>query len=89
MAAYDPHPNRPFDMKEPYNSAAALTPDDVNELTTVTRGLMVNVAGDVAVIFNEDTASVTLTLQAGVVYPFRVKQVLLTGTTATGIVGFF
>ena len=89
MAAIDPHPRRPFDMSEPFNRAETLTPDDANELTIVTRSIMVNVGGDVVVIFNDDTTSVTLTLQAGVVYPFRVKQILATGTTATGIIGLY
>ena len=89
MAAIDPHPKRPFDMTEPYNSAVTITPDDVNELSTVTRGLMVNVAGDVVVKFNDDASTVTLSLQSGTVYPFRVRHVLATGTTATGITGLY
>ena len=65
----------------------AITPHASNE-NTVTRGFMVNVAGNVAVRFVDDTADVTLTLQAGVVYPFRIKYVRVAGTTATGIFGF-
>lgn len=63
---------------------------DANDMPLPARALMVNVAGDVKVTFvsQPDAAAVTLTLLAGVVYPFQVKKVWSTGTTATGIHGF-
>jgi hypothetical protein len=49
---------------------------------------MVNAAGDVKVDFvDSGTAIVLPGLLVGVVYPFRVKRVYDTGTTATGLVG--
>jgi hypothetical protein len=49
----------------------------------VTRGIMVEAAGDVAMRLVDSNADVILTLLPGVVYPFRVKYVRLTGTTVT------
>jgi hypothetical protein len=68
--------------------AFAITPSDGNDLTIYTRGLMVNVAGNVVVDFVTSGTSITLTLLAGIVYPFHVKRVYSTSTTATGITGF-
>lgn len=65
----------------------SITPH-ATDANIVTRGFMVNVAGNVAVRFADDSADVTLTLLAGVVYPFRIKYVRVSGTTATGIFGF-
>ena len=72
----------------PASDAVAITPHDTNEITP-TRGLLVNVAGDVACRFTDSSADVTLTLLAGVYYPFSVRAVRSTSTTATGIVGFY
>ena len=67
-------------------ACAAVTPADGADLSVKpTRGLMVGADGDVSVIFMGDTSAVTLTLKAGVVYPFAVNRVRSTGTTATGI----
>jgi len=71
-------------------SAEAITPDDNTDLTASTRGLYVGATGDVVVIFERDTVAVTLVgLVGGVVHPLRVRRVLATNTTATGIVGLF
>lgn len=67
---------------------AAITPHASNEIEP-TRGIMVNVAGNVACRFEDDSADVTLTLAAGVVYPFAIRAVRVTGTTATDIFGLY
>lgn len=69
----------------PASRAVSVTPNDDADLTTVSRGLHVNVAGNIAVIFENDASSVVLTVVAGVALPYRVRRVLSTGTTATGI----
>lgn len=71
----------------PFDHAFAVTPNDSADLAIVTRGIMVNVAGDVSVIFVDSDSAVTLTLLAGIAYPFRIKRVRSTNTTATGITG--
>jgi len=71
-------------------SGEEITPDDNTDLSASTRGLYVGASGDVTVIMERDTAAITFTaLAAGVVHPLRVKRVLATGTTATGIVGVY
>lgn len=64
---------------------SAVTPSDSADLPNgVTRAIMVNESGDVAVQYRNG-ASDTLTLFSGTVYPIRAARILSTGTTATGI----
>lgn len=65
----------------------AITPNDSTDIA-MARGFHCNVAGNVKVT----TASgneVTLTVTAGVPYPYAVKRIWSTGTTATGIFGLY
>lgn len=73
------------------SAANAVTPSDANTLEddfgkdkAVTKGIRVAVGGNVAMVFADDNAAVTWTLAAGE-YPYHVRQILATGTTATGI----
>lgn len=73
-----------------------VTPDDNDELPHCTRGLMVSVAGNVRLVFEADQddnsptdTDVTLPLLAKTYYPFAVKQIYATDTTATGIFAFY
>jgi hypothetical protein len=75
-------------LKPATASCAEITPHATNAVTA-TSGIMVNVGGNVAVRFEHDSADVTLTLVAGVVYPFRIIACRVSGTTATGIFGFY
>lgn len=69
-------------------SAFVITPNDSTDLSQPIRGLYVGATGNVVVIFEGDTANVTLTgVAGGIVHPFAIKRVLATGTTATGLVG--
>ncbi len=54
------------------------------DLWTVTRALLVDVAGAVKVTYADGLAD-TVTLVAGVWHPMQVKIVWSTGTTATGL----
>lgn len=68
--------------------AFAVTTSDTDELPVVTRALMVTTDGPVNLILADDTTAVVIQMLAGVVYPFRVRQVKSTSTTTTtGIVG--
>lgn len=69
----------------PHN-AAAITPSDSADLSTPMM-IWVNGAGTVAVIPAGGQSTVTYTMPAASVVPVRVKRVLATGTTATGLVG--
>jgi hypothetical protein len=71
-----------------FRNAITITKDD-SAAIPITDGIMVNVAGNVAMRLEEGNADVTLALLAGVVYRFRVKYVRSTSTTATGITGLY
>lgn len=69
---------------DPAHDAVAVTPSDATQLGGV-RGLYVGGAGDVAVEMQAGT-TLTFAATAGGVLPIKVKRVLATGTTATGII---
>lgn len=54
-----------------------------------TRGIVCAVAGTAAVLFADSAADVSLQLTAGIVYPYSIIAVRITGTTATGIVALY
>lgn len=69
-----------------------ITPHATNELAYVTRGISFGTAGALEVVLEGDTNSVVIpsgALAAGVIHPLRVKRVVSTGTTASGIVGYY
>ena len=78
---------------EPARNALAITKSDTAKLPHVaSKGISVNVAGDIAVRFvnqADNATAIVLTVVAGVLYPYHIKWVLSTGTTATGITVFF
>jgi hypothetical protein len=85
------------DTSAAFDLAAAVTKDDANDLATApTRGLYVGGTGNVAVIMAADNTSggagtaVTFSgVAAGTVLPIRVRRVMSTNTTATGIVALY
>lgn len=72
---------------------ADVTPSDTAKLSTLaTKGLTVNADGNVAVLLendSDDAAARVRAVKAGVHYPWCVKKVFSTGTTATGIGIYF
>ncbi|MBA96011.1 MAG: hypothetical protein V7763_11360 [Sulfitobacter sp.] len=64
-----------------------ITPSDADEISQVTRAIMVSQSGDLSVELKSGDAIVLKNLIPGAVYPFRISKVLSTGTTATGITG--
>lgn len=67
----------------PYFHAAAVSPDDSNDLSHVTRALMIGVAGDLKVT-TAGGETVTLSVPAGELR-IRAVRVFSTGTTASNI----
>ena len=61
---------------------------DANDVQYVTKGIMCTVSGNIVAIFANDTAAVTVPILAGVLYPFSLKRINSTNTTATGLIGF-
>ena len=85
----------PFELYEkgldsPYDAAAAITPDDSNDLATNTRSLYVGGAGNISVDMVSSGSSVVFVgMLAGESYPLRCKRVRSTSTTATNVVGMW
>jgi hypothetical protein len=74
-------------LTAPARAAVAITPSDSVALANTTRAIYVGVAGNLRVRLASDDIVTFSGVLAGVVYPFRVEQVMATGTTAGGLVG--
>ena len=74
-------------LNSPGIDAFAVSPSNGNDLPQVTRALYVGVAGDVRVELMSGTEATFPAMQAGVMYPLRVRKVFSTGTSAQGLVG--
>ena len=76
---------------EPGNDLAAVTPHDTDNLAQgCARGLIITVAGTVALVTPQDNV-VTLpsAMAVGVIHSIRFKRINNTGTTATGLIAVF
>lgn len=70
-----------------YVNAKAITPNDTTVFDPPYNAVWIGGAGNLVVVL---VGGQTLTITAAAVntiYPFRIKQVLATGTTATGVIG--
>lgn len=74
-------------LTTPAEHADPITPSDAQDLPRATRALYVGQEGNVAVRFVSGDSVVLANLQAGVIYPLRLRRILATGTTAAGLVG--
>lgn len=88
MAAANPISKSSTAWLGPASGAVAITPH-ASDTFTPTRGIICAADGTVAAKFADTAADVSLTLTAGVVYPFSIVAVRITGTSATGIVGLY
>lgn len=76
-------------LDSPATRAFAVTPDDGNDLSFVTRALYVGTTGNVAVVTAGDDTVTFSSVPAGAVLPVRAKRIRSTGTTAGNIVGMW
>jgi hypothetical protein len=68
----------------------AVTPSDTTDLTTVTRGIYVGVAGNITVDSADgDTTILFTAIAIGMIHALKVKRVRATGTSASGIVAIY
>lgn len=75
-------------MSDPILNAAAVVPDDANDLGVTTRALFIGTGGNLRVtLVSGDT--VTFANAGAGWHPLRVTRVWATGTAATNIVGCF
>jgi hypothetical protein len=90
------YPNANMNNKSAFN-AMAWSPSntnyisDVNDKALPVKGVLVTVAGNLNLVFMNQGVSeaVVIPVAANVVYPFAVKMIRSTSTTATGIVVFW
>jgi hypothetical protein len=76
-----------LDQTQSTRRAFAVTPNDSVNLDIHTRGLYIGTAGTIRVTHVEDTSPTDYpTTVAGSVYPWAVKKVHATGTTASNII---
>jgi hypothetical protein len=74
---------------DPGEGGFAITPNDNADLSRVTRKLYVGTQGDIQVTLANDDTIIFPALAAGIFHRLRVKRVLSTGTSASGIVGVY
>ncbi|MDU8943278.1 spike base protein, RCAP_Rcc01079 family [Ovoidimarina sediminis] len=74
-------------LTSPAVAAVAITPSDSTEMSFATRALYVGSGGDVTVKLKNGDVVTFRGLQAGVLYPLQIVQVLVSGTTASNMVG--
>lgn len=76
-----------------FNNLVVPSDDDLltvqfGEEKKVTKGIQVGVAGDVNLLFADDVTPVVITLTVGD-YPYAIKKVLATNTTASEIYALY
>lgn len=66
----------------------AITPSDTVDLEVPIRGLIITVAGTVAVVTPQgNVVTLPAAMAVGVVHSIRAKRINAAGTTATGLIG--
>ena len=76
-------------LTAPPEQAVAIVPADGTDLACVTRAVYVAGAGDLRVRMLGGAEVTLAAVPGGALLPLRVARVLATGTTATGLVGFW
>ena len=74
--------------ESPADKHFVITPNDSVDLAILPRALRIGTAGDV-VVTDIDGDDVTYTCVAGELLLFRAVRIKATGTTATGIIGWY
>lgn len=74
-------------LTAPAERAEPIVPDDSADLPRATRAIYVGEAGDLRVRMISGDTVTFVNMQGGMSYPLRLRQVLATGTSATGLVG--
>lgn len=76
-----------------YNASAwgsiAITASDATILSPICRGLYVGGAGNVAVRMLDASTPIFTGVPAGTLLPIQIDKVLLTGTSATSLIGLY
>jgi len=89
MPAVDSIPTYSSGKDFPATGGETVTPHDTNELTYISRGIWVGVAGNVALAMADGTTITLVGVAAGTLLPVRAKRVNSTNTTATTMVALY
>jgi hypothetical protein len=73
----------------PFSNAAAVTPDNSNDLDFVTLAIYVGSAGSLALNLPDGTPVTFAAVPAGTTIPIRAGRVLAAGTSAGGIIAMW
>jgi hypothetical protein len=83
----DPFANHPTTLGSPAQTAIVITPSDTIPLTDAVRSVYVGSAGNLRVRMVSGAIVTFTAVLAGTIYPLRIDQVFVTGTTAGGLIG--
>jgi hypothetical protein len=72
-----------------FSRAVAITPNNSADLATPVKAIITGTSGTLKVDMTGVGAGVTIQVIAGQQYQISVKKVYATGTSATGIIGFY
>lgn len=72
---------------DPVTGGFTIAPSDVTNFDRTTRGIYVGGAGNVVVVWPDETTTTFPSVPAGVILPVRAIRVNSTSTTATNLVG--
>lgn len=89
---YDDHYNRDHGLESPATGFFLVTPSDTDPLPKVTRALSWSGDGDLRVLMRGKSQPQTIpagSLATTLMQPLRIEKIFATGTTATGIIGWF
>lgn len=86
MPATDSFSNERDLLSVPASEGIEITPNDSGELDKVTRGIYVGTTGNIRAMLASGGVITFTNVPVGW-HPLRVRQILSTGTTASGIVG--
>lgn len=89
MAAVDSFGGRGNSIDSPASGGEAVTAHDTNEFATVSRGIYVGGAGNVAAVMADGSVLTFVGVPAGTLLPIRCKRINSTNTTATSMVALY
>jgi len=89
MSYTDTFASNAVGMSGPARNAVAITPDNTATLTYIPRGIYVGGGGSISVVLVSGDSASFSNVAAGTILPICPKQVLATGTTASGLIGLY
>lgn len=77
-------------LSQPYSGAFSITPSDSTDFSDnrVTRGILLPTSGQLSVEFKDSSTQTFANHPAGL-FPYRLTRVNSTGTSISGLVGYY